>query len=317
MSRARTCGSASICSIVLTGPAGTPAASSAASHAAEGLRLKRNVSSATSASRFAIRSLLSAKRGSSRQLGRLEHLRQSHVVDLVRRADGDPAVAGLERLVRRGHRMRGAERPDLAAAADENRALPERLHHAGFEQRRVDQLALAALQQMHVGADDAERAEDAGVDVGDRRADLGRRSARIAGDAHQPGKPLRDQVEAALGRVGAGQAVAGQGAVDQPRIGSAQHVVAEAQPFHRADAEVFDDDIGAVDDPPQRRVRRRVLQVERDAPLVAVHHHERARLAVDFGRREAPRVVAVGHALDLDHVGAHVGEQHAARSGPT
>jgi hypothetical protein len=38
-----------------------------------------------------------------------------------------------------------------------------------------------------------------------------------------------------------------------------------------------------------------------------------AGLALDRGLAVAARVVAAGQLLHLDHVGAHVGEQHAAR----
>ena len=113
------------------------------------------------------------------------------------------------------------------------------------------------------------------------------------------GQPLRDEVESALGRVGPGQSVTGQRAIDQARIGSAQQLVAQAQPLHRADAKVFDDDIGPVDDAQQRGFGSGMLEIERNPALVAVHHHERARFAVDFGRREAPRVVAVGNRSTL------------------
>jgi len=54
-------------------------------------------------------------------------------------------------------------------------------------------------------------------------------------------------------------------------------------------------------------------QVERDGLLVAVDREEVGRLAVGEERRahDPHRVAAVG-VLDLDHFGAHVGEQHRA-----
>ncbi len=56
-----------------------------------------------------------------------------------------------------------------------------------------------------------------------------------------------------------------------------------------------------------------MLEVERDAALVAIQHHERRRDAVDARLAIAARIVAAGKLLDLDDVGAHVGEHHAAR----
>jgi hypothetical protein len=54
------------------------------------------------------------------------------------------------------------------------------------------------------------------------------------------------------------------------------------------------------------------LEVHRHAALVAVEDHERGRLALHLRLRVAPRVVAAGELLDLDHVRAHVGEEHPA-----
>ena len=51
------------------------------------------------------------------------------------------------------------------------------------------------------------------------------------------------------------------------------------------------------------RLLRFIIRNGADTPLIA-------RLAV------AARVVAAGQLLDLDHVGAHVGEHHPARRAP-
>jgi hypothetical protein len=57
----------------------------------------------------------------------------------------------------------------------------------------------------------------------------------------------------------------------------------------------------------------RVLEVERDAALVAVDHLEGRRGAADEGRAPAARVVAL-RPLDLDDIGAEGGE-HLAGEG--
>ena len=72
-----------------------------------------------------------------------------------------------------------------------------------LQQRGGDLLALArllALQQRH---QDAERAEQAGGEIGDGNADPHRPAARLARDRHQAAHALRDLVEArALARRG-------------------------------------------------------------------------------------------------------------------
>src|SRR5262249_25304258 len=56
-----------------------------------------------------------------------------------------------------------------------------------------------------------------------------------------------------------------------------------------------------------------VLEVDRDAALVAVHHQECGGLLADRWWHHAARVVAAWDFLELDDVGAHVGEHQAAR----
>jgi hypothetical protein len=54
------------------------------------------------------------------------------------------------------------------------------------------------------------------------------------------------------------------------------------------------------------------LQIEHDAALVAVHHQERGRLVANLRRHRMAGVVTVRRFLDLDHVGAHVGQHQGA-----
>jgi hypothetical protein len=134
----------------------------------------------------------------------------------------------------------------------------------------------------------------------------------LAGDRHQPGYALGDQIESALVSVGAAAAVARDRAVDERRVDLRERVVAKAELFHRAAAIVFGDYVALRGHALERFARGRQLEVERDAALVAVHRHERSGFAVDFRPVHAPCIVAARDALDLDHVGAHVREQHAA-----
>ncbi len=147
-------------------------------------------------------------------------------------------------------------------------------------------------------------------------AGLRRRAAGFAGDRHQPAEALRDQVEAALVGPRTVAAEAGDRAVDEAGVGLGQHVVAEPQLLHRAGAVVLRQHVGVAHHPQQDVLALRVLQVQGDAALVAVHHQERRRHAVDARLAVAARVVAAGQLLDLDDVGAHVGEhQPGGRAG--
>jgi hypothetical protein len=185
--------------------------------------------------------------------------------------------------------------------------LPVGVDDAGFEERGIHALAFAGLQLSRIGGHDAEGRQDPRGYVGDRRADFHRRpSMPFAGDRHQAGHALRDEVEAAAVGIGPGPPEAGHLAVDEPGIVPTQRLVAEAEPLHRALPIILDHHVRLAQKPPQRVLRRRLLQVEHDAALVAVHHHEGCGFAVDVRRQETPAVVALG-LLHLDDVGTHVG----------
>ena len=160
--------------------------------------------------------------------------------------------------------------------------------------------------------EDAKGGEDTGGDVGDRRAALDRRSVRaLAGDAQQPAHALGDEVEAAPIGIGAGAPEAGNLAIDQPRVGLLQPVVAEAEALHGAAAVVLDHHVGGLEKPAHHLLAALGLQIDGDAALVAVHHHEGRRFALDIDGGEAAGIVATGDSLDLDHLGAEIGQQHA------
>ena len=71
---------------------------------------------------------------------------------------------------------------------------------------------------------------------------------------------------------------------------------------------ILDQHVGGSDEATQHRLSRLALEVECQAALVAVHHHEGRGLAIDVGRQRAAHVVAARKALDLDYVRAHIGE---------
>ena len=90
--------------------------------------------------------------------------------------------------------------------------------------------------------------------------------------------------------------------------------MAEAEPLHHAGPEVLDQHVGLADEAMHQGDRLGMLQVEREAALAGVELAEIGALAVAQRRAQA-HVVALGR-FDLQHVGAHVGEQaRAVRAG--
>jgi hypothetical protein len=164
-----------------------------------------------------------------------------------------------------------------------------------------------------VRGQDADRGEETGIDVGDRIAGFHRRTARFAGDGHQAGEALRDQIEAAAVAERSIETISRHRAVDEPGVDLRQHVVAQAQLLQRASAVVLGQHVRVTNQAHQHFAALFMLQVDRDSALVPVHHEERRGHAVDPRLAVSARVVAAGKLFDLDHVGAHVGQHHPAR----
>src|SRR5665213_2567536 len=180
----------------------------------------------------------------------------------------------------------------------------------------VEELALPRRARMQHRADDAQRRIERRHGVADAWPDLDRLAAGQAGDPHHAAHGLGDHV---IGRpvevrtvAGARVAEAADGGIDQLRMQRRQGLVGQAQPVHHPDAEVFDDDVELRDQRLDQLDPFRGFQVDAQALLAAVDRLEIAGIAVlGIGLVEGTgvaRQVAAVQALDLDHLGAQVGE---------
>ena len=152
---------------------------------------------------------------------------------------------------------------------------------------------------------------EAGADVGDGERDAIGRAVLRAGHRHQARHRLDHEIEAAALGVGPGLAEARDRAQDQPRIARVQRAPSRRPSLSmHAGTEILQHHVGAVDQVPEDLEVGGALRSSTDAALVAVPQHEGRALALDEGRRAADRIAL--RAFDLDHVGAHVGELHAA-----
>ena len=169
---------------------------------------------------------------------------------------------------------------------------------------------------MQRGEDPERRHQRAAAEVGDLP---GRRHRRPAGRAAQPQQAAAREVVHVVPRavaVGPFLPVAGDRAVDEPGVLLAQALVADAEPVEHAGAERLEQHVVHAHEPQQHLPSRLRLEVEPDRALAAVEREEQrrggARLhALVPGRRPAD-VVAEPRVLDLEHVGAVVGEQQRA-----
>ena len=95
--------------------------------------------------------------------------------------------------------------------------------------------------------------------------------------------------------------------IDQPGIERAKRRGPDAQALGHAGAEVLDHNIHLLRQFMHHGYGLRMLEVQHQALLVAVHHREQRALAVPHGAYGAV-VVALGR-LHLDHLRAQVGQQ--------
>ena len=249
----------------------------------------------------------------AREFRSAQHVEGAQPVLLVGAADDDPFVGGLERLIGRIERVRRTHGFRRHAGRKRDRRLPIGLHQGCLEQRGFHPLSLAGFQAVGIGGENAQCGEDAGGDVGQRRAAFHRRPVGpFTGEAHDPAHGLGHQIEAAAMLVGAGASKTRQRAVDQRGMVPGDVGVTEAELVHDAGAEILHQHVRRSDQAPQYPGAARLLEVERDALLVAVHHQERRRHVADPGRNHVAGVVAGRDLLDLDHLGAHVGEHQGA-----
>ena len=93
----------------------------------------------------------------------------------------------------------------------------------------------------------------------------------------QPGVADVVDVVTRLRGARAGLAVAGDRAIDQPRIDLAQRLGAETEPRHHAGPELLDQDVGALDQRHQPGAVALVLEIEHQALLAAIEHARTSR----------------------------------------
>ena len=212
---------------------------------------------------------------------------------VVRRVAGDLVLrsfVGLPRLAAQPvHGRRGIALGDLQPAALTGGS---RLDHPGQHTERPE--------------------HGAGVDP--HRRMLGDGGEPVIGDLglHQTGPHVVGDTVTRQVRVGAGHAVAGDGAEHDAGVDLSEAVVAQTPSFQAAGPHGLDDHVGASN---QIEVGLHALggaQVEHQRSLAPVHVEVHQRHPLHDGPGHLPDVVARG-GLDLDHLGAEVGQRRGDR----
>ena len=181
-----------------------------------------------------------------------------------------------------------------------------------IEHRDIDRLAASRALACKQRRGNRLGREHPRHDVGDRYAQSVWRPVAAAGNTHQSAFALHDCVIPGLAPARTGMAEPGDRAVDKPRMRSLNRRIVEAELGQRAWPEVFDEHVGARDEPIERGSALRLLEVERHALLVAVDAHEVRALARLERRTPAACIVALAGLFDLDDPCPEVGEKHRA-----
>src|SRR5215470_11407142 len=90
------------------------------------------------------------------------------------------------------------------------------------------------------------------TEIGERHADLHRRSAALARDRHEAGYALRDEIESALLSIGPVLSVPRDRRVHDSRVDRGDRFVAEAELLENAGTEVLDEDVRLARQPFER-----------------------------------------------------------------
>ena len=212
--------------------------------------------------------------------------------------DDDVAVGDRQHLVGRDVGMGVAHAGRRPARNQIVHVLVGEHRDLRIEQRHVDMLALAGrLGMAERGLDGDDRIE-AGENVGEGDADLLRLAVGRAGDRHQPGHALDDEVVAGARCVRPVLAEAGDRAIDEARVDLAQALVVEAVFLEAAELEILDEHVGGSGQLPDgfRALRRR--EIHRDRTLCRDCRRGNRRptvlavLAGDEGRAPCAGIIA-------------------------
>ena len=241
-----------------------------------------------------------------------QHLHQLAEQRVVRRADREIAlVLGLEQLIGRAQPVPVAERLRHLAGLEIFGRLPGRRRDRRLDQRDVGNPPLALARRAHQPRQGRIGGEQRAEHVGGLQARSHRHLARLAGHRQRARERLDDQIDAGAAPIRPGLAEARHRGVDDARIGRLHLRGAEPELVERARPVRLQEHVGLRRQLEQDLDRFRPLEVEHQAALVAVERDEAHALVVADRRRGAAHVAL--RRLDLDDVGAHVGEQRAGQ----
>src|SRR6516225_5787658 len=229
----------------------------------------------------------------------------------------DPAGLAAAGIVA-GARHRFSERNAFAVlAVFGQRSVPQTLLVAQLDAREIEHAVLHGAEHalpapgadaLIERADDAEGEVQTGAAVADLRPGDERRAVAEPGGGGGAARALGDVLVDLAILVGAGAEALDRGH-DHARIGLVNVLPGQPHAVERAGREIFHQHVAVLDQPIEDLLALGMLGVDGDRALAAVEHGEiEAVGAFDVAQLAAGDVTHAGP-FDLDHVGAHIGEQ--------
>src|SRR5215510_7225713 len=197
------------------------------------------------------------------------------------------------------------------------RSMPQPLLIAQLDAREVEHAVLHGAEHalpppgadaLIERADDAEGEVQTGAAVADLRAGDERRTLAEAGRGGGAAGTLGDVLVDLAILVGAGAEALDRGH-DHARIGLVDVLPGQPHAVERAGREILHQHVAVLDQPIEDLLALGMLGVDGDRTLVAVEHGEIEAVGAFDVAQLATRDIAHAGPLDLDHVGAHIGEQ--------
>ena len=153
-------------------------------------------------------------------------------------------------------------------------------------------------------------------EIDDREPESGRHAVRFPGHGEVAGLGLHHVVEARPGGALVVAAVGREVHTDEARVDGAEAGIVEPERARQIAAQIVDESVRAPSQALQDLAAARFLQVQRQAALVAAEGLVEEAVAVfGVGQDMAAHLAAGLVVLDLDDVGAEVGEVHGAEGG--
>ena len=180
--------------------------------------------------------------------------------------------------------------------------------HQRFVHRDVDIVAatgVLAAQQRHQDARETMETTD---EIGDGDAGDRRPSVVAQGQAQHAGHGLQREIVRGAAGIGAVLAEGADRAIDDARVLRGDRLVADAEARGDTGAERFDQHVGFAGETEEIGPALLALEVEHDALLAAAHVAEEYRGA-RVGRQDVTAGIALAGRLDLDHLGAVIGQR--------